>query len=51
MPDSTRESDHILSAAGRSLQVQRDGGTHRPAESIGHFSAEAKSKHWKKMLK
>lgn len=51
MPDSTRDSDHILSAAGRSLQIQREGGTHRPAESIGRFSAEAKSKSWKKRIK
>ena len=52
MPDTTRESDQILSAAGQSLVTNRDyGGTHRSAESIGRFSAEAKSKHWKKMLK
>lgn len=52
MSDSTRESDAILSAAGKSLVANRDhGGTHRSAESIGRFSAEAKSKHWKKMIK
>ena len=46
MPDSTRESEQILAAAGRSLQVQRDGGTHRPAKSIGQGSAAAKRKVW-----
>lgn len=52
MSDSTRESDAILSAAGKSLVANRDhGGTHRSAESIGRFSAEAKSKHWQKMIK
>lgn len=44
MSDTTRQSDAILSAASRSLQVQRDGGTHRPARSIGRGSAELKSK-------
>lgn len=48
MVDSTRESDEILAAAGRSLQVQRDGGTHRPAKSIGRGSANAKLKTWLK---
>ena len=48
MSDSTRESDAILNAAGRSLQVQREGGTHRPAYSIGKGSAELK---WKNRLK
>ena len=43
MSDTTRQSDAILSAASRSLQVQRDGGTHRPARSIGRGSAELKS--------
>ena len=51
MVDSTRESDQILNAAGRSLQVQREGGTHRPAKSIGKGSAELKAKHWKKLIK
>jgi len=51
MVDSTRDSDAIIGAAGRSLQVQREGGTHRPAKSIGRFSAEAKSKHWKKKIR
>jgi len=46
MPDSTRESDQILAAANRSLQVQRDGGTHRPAKSVGQGSAAAKRKNW-----
>ena len=47
MPDSTRESDRILREAKRSLAVQRDGGTHRPAprgSSIGKASAEVKLK-------
>ncbi len=44
MVDTTRESDQILSAAGKSLAVQRDGGTHRPAESIGRGSAQLKTK-------
>ena len=43
MPDSTRESDAILTAAKRSLVTQRDGGTHRPASSIGRGSAELKA--------
>ena len=52
MVDSTKESDAIMSAAGRSLQVQRDGGTHRPApRSIGKASADLKTKHWKKVIK
>ncbi|XUU61129.1 hypothetical protein ACRAQ6_02340 [Erythrobacter sp. HA6-11] len=51
MPDSTRESDQILSAAGNSLAVQRDGGTHRPAESIGRGSADLKARHWKSRIK
>jgi hypothetical protein len=47
MPDSTPESDRILREARRSLAVQRDGGTHRPAprgQSIGKGSAELKMK-------
>ena len=51
MVDSTRESDAILSAANRSLQVQRDGGTHRPAKSIGRGSAQLKAQTWKKRIK
>lgn len=50
MADSTRESDHILRAAGQSLQVQRDGGTHRPASSIGRGSAELKAQHLARKL-
>ena len=50
MSDTTRESDAILSAAGRSLQVQREGGTHRPAKSIGRGSADLKASHWKKKV-
>jgi hypothetical protein len=46
MGDSTRESDAILSAAGKTLQVQREGGTHRPAKSIGRGSADVRRKNW-----
>ncbi|KWV91122.1 hypothetical protein [Erythrobacter sp. YT30] len=48
MPDSTSQSDQILSAAGKSLATQREGGTHRPGagRSIGKGSAQAKIKHW-----
>ena len=51
MVDSTRESEQILSAAGKSLAVQRDGGTHRPAQSIGRGSADMKKRHWKSRIK
>ena len=50
MADTTRESDQILRAAGESLQVQRDGGTHRPAQSIGRGSAELKTQHLSRKL-
>lgn len=46
MADSTQQSDQIMSAASRSLQVQREGGTHRAAASIGQGSAAAKRKNW-----
>lgn len=49
MADSTHQSDRILSAAGKSLALQRDGGVHRRA-SIGRGSAELKTQHWKKKL-
>ncbi len=52
MPDSTNDSDQILSAASKSLRTQRnEGGTHRPGvagKSIGKGSAQAKIKHWMK---
>ncbi|MEL6876712.1 MAG: hypothetical protein AAGL68_01270 [Pseudomonadota bacterium] len=48
MVDTTSQSDQILSAAGKSLQVQRSGGTHRPGDSIGQGSAGIK---FKTMLK
>lgn len=51
MVDSTRESGQIMSAAGRSLQVQREGGTHRAAESIGKGSANIKAKALLKRLR
>ncbi|MDC8754831.1 hypothetical protein OIK40_09280 [Erythrobacter sp. sf7] len=44
MADSTRQSESILREAKRSLAVQRDGGTHRPAKSIGRGSAKLKMK-------
>lgn len=44
MPDTTRDSDQIMSAASRSLSVQRTGGTHRPGDSIGKGSAGLKTK-------
>ncbi len=51
MQDTTTQSDQILSAAGKSLQVQREGGTHRPGDSIGKGSAGAKRKNWLKRAK
>ena len=50
MVDTTRESDAILSAAGKSLALNRDGGVHRRA-SIGRGSADLKARHWKKVVK
>ena len=44
MPDSTPDSARILREAKTSLAVQRDGGTHRPAKSIGKGSAQLKMK-------
>ncbi len=46
MPDSTDESEHILRAAKQSLLTQKQGGTHRPGDSIGKGSASAKRKNW-----
>lgn len=51
MPDSTRQSDQILREAKTSLAVQREGGTHRPAGSIGQGSAKAKRKLWMTRLR
>lgn len=51
MPDSTRESDRILREAKTSLVTQREGGTHRPAKSIGKGSAAAKRKLWMTRLR
>lgn len=42
MNDTTRQSDAILRDAGRSLQVQQEGGYHRRAGSIGQGSAKLK---------
>lgn len=51
MPDTTQDSDTILKAAGSSLQVQRGGGTHRPARSVGKGSAAIKHKHAWRMFR
>ncbi|MBD2842837.1 hypothetical protein [Erythrobacter rubeus] len=51
MTDTTRESDQIIRAAKHSLVVQREGGTHRPGDSIGAGSASAKRKNWLKRAK
>jgi len=45
MVDTSRDSDRILKEAKSSLALQREGGTHRPAKSIGKGSAQAKMKH------
>ncbi len=50
MNNTTNESDRILRAAGTSLQVNREGGYHRPADSIGQGSRRLKKNHWKKKL-
>lgn len=51
MSDTTPASQQIIEAAGRSLQVQREGGTHRRAgKSIGRGSADLKASHWKKKV-
>ena len=46
MVDSTGQSDQIMRAASQSLAAQRTGGTHRPGNSIGKGSANAKLKTW-----
>lgn len=43
MSDTTPASRQIIEAASRSLAVQREGGTHRPAKSIGRGSAQLKT--------
>lgn len=48
MNDSTSQSDTILRDAGRSLQVQQEGGYHRRARSIGRGSARIK---WRNLMK
>lgn len=50
MSDTTNESDRTLRAAGTSLQVNREGGYHRPADSIGQGSAQLKRNHFKKKI-
>ncbi|MDJ0979047.1 MAG: hypothetical protein QNI87_11000 [Erythrobacter sp.] len=51
MVDTTKQSDQIMGAARQSLAVQRGGGTHRPADSIGKGSAEAKLKNLLKKVR
>lgn len=51
MADSTQESDRIIQAAGSSLQVQRAGGTHRPAKHVGRGSRRIKTNHLVSKLK
>ncbi|MEM1196164.1 MAG: hypothetical protein AAGH57_08680 [Pseudomonadota bacterium] len=46
MVDSTKQSERIMGAARQSLAVQRSGGTHRSARSIGQGSAKEKAKVW-----
>lgn len=47
MADITSQSDQILSAAGKSLALQRDGGVHRKAGGpIGQGSANLRRKVW-----
>ncbi len=49
--DSTRDSQRIMIDAGRSLQVQRSGGYHRPAKSIGRGSQRIRQRHLGKKLR
>ena len=54
MVDSTPQSDQILSAAGKTLRINRDeGGTHRavPSRSIGKGSAKLKFKNTLKKIR
>ncbi|MEO1729357.1 MAG: hypothetical protein AAFR64_01310 [Pseudomonadota bacterium] len=46
MVDTTPQSERIIGEAGRSLRVQRAGGTHRSAVSIGKGSAQQKAQVW-----
>ncbi|MEO0463928.1 MAG: hypothetical protein AAF127_12410 [Pseudomonadota bacterium] len=46
MTDSTPNSQRIMSEAGQSLKVQREGGTHRPVKSIGKGSAQERARVW-----
>ena len=50
MADTSAQSDEIMAAAGRSLAVNRQGGYHRRAQSIGKGSAQIKLRHWRKKL-
>ncbi len=50
MADSTSDSDRILQNARSSLQVQREGGYHRRAGSIGQGSRQLKTRHFTKKL-
>lgn len=49
--DLTRQSDDIVRAAAQSLSVQREGGYHRSARSVGRGSAKLKARHWVKKLR
>lgn len=51
MADSTKDSNRILREAKSSLVTQREGGTHRPAKSIGKGSARLKMKSLLKRLR
>ncbi len=51
MVDSTKHSEQIMGAARQSLVVQRSGGTHRSARSIGQGSAREKMQVWKRRAK
>ncbi|WP_271078743.1 hypothetical protein [Aurantiacibacter sp. MUD61] len=51
MADSTHESDRIMREARSSLQVQRDGGYHRRAGSIGDGSRRIKRSNRMQRLK
>lgn len=50
MNDTTRQSDDILASARQSLALQREGGIHRRAGSVGREAARFKWRHWKRKL-
>lgn len=51
MADSTQDSDRIMANAKSSLNVQREGGYHRRANSIGEGSKKLKSRHLGKKIR